>query len=38
MAVWQHDFLCLSSTTDSKVPYNTAKAELIRAGLGLKQL
>ena len=38
LATWQHDFVCLSSTTDSKIPSNMDKAELIRAGLGLKQL
>lgn len=36
--MWQHDFVCLSSTTDSRVPSNIDKADLIRAGLGLKQL
>ena len=38
--MWQHDFLCLSCTTctDNRVPSNMDKAELIRAGLGLKQL
>ena len=38
LAMWQHDFVCLSSTTDNRAPCNMSKAELIRAGLGLKQL
>ena len=38
LAKWQNDFVCLASTTASKVPCNMDKAELIRAGLGLQQL
>lgn len=38
LAMWQHDFVCLSFPMDNRATCNMSKAELIRAGLGLKQL
>ena len=38
IALWRHNFLCLAYTSDDLVPSNMAKANLIRAGLGLKEI
>ena len=37
-STWCHDFVCLSSTTATKPPTSLETADLIRAGLGRKQL
>lgn len=36
--MWSHDFVCLASTTAHKPPSSLETADLIRAGLGRKQL
>ena len=38
IALWKHNFICLANTYDDLVPSNIAKANLIRAGLGLKEI
>ena len=38
LCLWTHDFVCLSKTTDSKAPTSFEAGELLRAGLGKKQL
>ena len=38
IALWKHNFICLANTSDDLVPSNIAKANLIRAGLGLKEI
>ena len=35
---WNHDFICLASTTQSKPPTSFEAGELMRGGLGKKQL
>ena len=38
ISVWRHNFVCLAYVSDDLVPSNMAKANLIRAGLGLKEI
>ena len=38
LATWNHDFICLSSTSCTKVPSGIEMAQLIKGGLGRKQL
>jgi hypothetical protein len=38
LSLWVHDFVCLSRTSDNKAPSSLEVGELLRAGLGRKQL
>ena len=38
LSMWTHDFVCLSKTTVTKPPTSMEAGELLRAGLGKKQL
>ena len=38
LSVWTHDFVCLASTTARKPPTSLEAGELLRAGLGKKQV
>ena len=38
LSMWTHDFVCLANTTCTKPPTSLETGELLRAGLGRKQL
>ena len=38
LSMWEHEFICLASISQSSPPSPMEKAELIRAGLGPKKL
>ena len=38
LSCWTHDFICLSRTTDFRTPTSLETGELLRAGLGKRQI